>query len=351
MKYFMTLFLVSLLLLSCSQGENQAVNAKNKDLEKTKIGEKITKPKKLFSISEPIMPIWVDFDNNSNIYILDGYDFTIKKYNRDGKFLLKFGGKGLGPGELNSASSFTILDSLVVLADFPRKIYPLFNLKGKFIKDLKANKFVTCLNALTNEEIAGNVLSFEKEDDKMYLNIGIGKSDLAANVKVYYNQKCILDDNYQEADNTPIYVAAAGKFFITKRDFSNLKIDVLDSDGKKLYEVHKNYAAIPYTAEELEQMKKMYQDLKYKKYKYLVRSLNLDGKGRLWLEKHTQNERKSVQFDLFKDDKFIGSLNMGKVYDNSDQLSLYKHIFIKGNIMAIINELGEDNGVDIYRLN
>lgn len=56
-----------------------------------------------------INPARVKIDENSNIYILDWDDCSIKKFDQNGKFIAKYGKKGKGPGEFSQAFNFDVI--------------------------------------------------------------------------------------------------------------------------------------------------------------------------------------------------------------------------------------------------
>ncbi len=60
-----------------------------------KIGEMESEDENLLFV----FPISVARDGDGNLFVLDSRDFCIKKFDRNGNFLMKFGRQGQGPGE------------------------------------------------------------------------------------------------------------------------------------------------------------------------------------------------------------------------------------------------------------
>lgn len=92
----------------------------------------------------------VEVDSWGNIYVLDGKMTRIVKFDRDGKFILRFGKKGQGPGE------FGFPESMVLDSD--RNIYVLssgkvlvFDENGKYLQSFPYNFYGIDI-ALDNEE-------------------------------------------------------------------------------------------------------------------------------------------------------------------------------------------------------
>lgn len=84
-------------------------------------------------------PYWVKVDKFKNIYILDGGDFTIKKFSPEGRFSNRFGkGKGQGPGELLNPTDFTVaMNGDVWICDPIAGIITIFNPDGSIKQTIR----------------------------------------------------------------------------------------------------------------------------------------------------------------------------------------------------------------------
>lgn len=105
----------------------------------------------------------VEVDSWGNIYVLDGKMTRIVKFDRDGKFILRFGKKGQGPGE------FGFPESMVLDSD--RNIYVLssgkvlvFDENGKYLQSFPYNFYGLDI-ALDNEE---NLILLGPRDDGIF---------------------------------------------------------------------------------------------------------------------------------------------------------------------------------------
>lgn len=75
----------------------------------------------------------VKIDSFGNIYVLDVKMNRVAKYDRDGNFVLKFGKRGVGPGEFENPRTITLNSSgKVYVLDFRKVI--VFDDNGGFIK-------------------------------------------------------------------------------------------------------------------------------------------------------------------------------------------------------------------------
>jgi hypothetical protein len=66
-----------------------------------------------------LTPTRVMTDKNENIYVLDNIDCSVKKFNKNGFFLKKYGSKGHGPGEFELAWNYDISEEGEVVISSP----------------------------------------------------------------------------------------------------------------------------------------------------------------------------------------------------------------------------------------
>lgn len=55
--------------------------------------------------------------SNGNVIVLDRVDMDVKEYDRDGRFVRRFGRKGSGPGEFRSPNFLVVTDSTIRVRD------------------------------------------------------------------------------------------------------------------------------------------------------------------------------------------------------------------------------------------
>jgi hypothetical protein len=76
-------------------------------------------------------------DKDGYIWVLDSKMCKIKKYDRKGKLILSFGGKGEGPGEFFQPSSFTLDNGRIYVVDPFRRLVSVFSKNGKYENSFK----------------------------------------------------------------------------------------------------------------------------------------------------------------------------------------------------------------------
>lgn len=67
--------------------------------------------------SNLLYPVQIEIDKSNNIYVLDMKAHNVKKYNRYGDYIKKFGRSGRGPGEFMEPIRFSVLDGKIAVAD------------------------------------------------------------------------------------------------------------------------------------------------------------------------------------------------------------------------------------------
>lgn len=76
----------------------------------------------------------IAIDSNQNIYIVDGYNHCIQKFNSNLQFLIKWGTKGFGDGQFNTPTGIDIdEEDNIYIADFQNHRIQKFNANGEFI--------------------------------------------------------------------------------------------------------------------------------------------------------------------------------------------------------------------------
>jgi len=105
----------------------------------------------------------VKIDSLGNIFVLDVKMNKVVKYDRDGKYILRFGEKGVGPGEFEDPRSITLDSSgRVCVLDFQKVI--IFDEAGGLIKSFGLN-FMGIDMALNDK---GNLLILGARDNRLF---------------------------------------------------------------------------------------------------------------------------------------------------------------------------------------
>jgi len=124
---FLLIILLILVSIQCSRSENR-ITFKLKIF--TEYGRDTLSVKSLIGFISD-----VTIDSSGNVYVLDKFSKTIKKYQSDGQFVDEFGfGEGEGPGELLNPKSIQVDDlGNIYVTDINKKTLTVYNNKNKLV--------------------------------------------------------------------------------------------------------------------------------------------------------------------------------------------------------------------------
>ncbi|XP_065892478.1 E3 ubiquitin-protein ligase TRIM71-like [Dysidea avara] len=77
-------------------------------------------------------PLGVAFDSNNCLYVADTGNHRVQKFSMSGNFVLQFGHKGMGSGQLNKPHDITVHDGRAYIADSGNKCISVFKTDGQF---------------------------------------------------------------------------------------------------------------------------------------------------------------------------------------------------------------------------
>ena len=81
-------------------------------------------------------PRGIVFDSNNNLFVVDGNNHRIQKFDMRGNFLLQFGSKGAGAGQLSSPHGVALHNGRVYIADSGNKRISVFQTSGQFCHNI-----------------------------------------------------------------------------------------------------------------------------------------------------------------------------------------------------------------------
>jgi hypothetical protein len=309
-----------------------------------------------------IFPHDIAVDSQGNIYVLDSRLSSIKKFDKNGKFLTNIGNKGIGPGEMQTASQMLIHEDSIYVSDAETMQHLIFGTDGDFIRNLILEINIR-LNSMipVNSEIFISVMdSWDVREDGYYYTSDLHLRDFKFNVLKSLSRKVgkYEGENTNLHDFSTSFGVGKNQIYIAKNSTEEYTIDVLSATGDLLYKIKKNYRKIEMPEKDADEFAKSKKtadlddvDRKFKiKYKKAINDMSMfvDKNGYLLvqvpLERKKENEFDFV-VDAFKDGVFINRFKMdiGKGFDfyNSD----HKRWFI-GNRIYYQNR--EDNCVTVY---
>jgi len=107
----------------------------------------------------------IDVDDQGNIYVLEGGNCRLQKFDLTGQYLQTIGKKGQGPGEFEGPSRlFLDKENNIYISERRNRKIHMFNSKGKFVKSILLSDTTTDFSVTPDENIFG-VASIRTEEE------------------------------------------------------------------------------------------------------------------------------------------------------------------------------------------
>ena len=184
-------------------------------------------------------------DNGGKIYVLDRRESAIKVFDKKGKYLMKIGKQGQGPGEMNKPIGIKITkNNELMVEDVLNQRLIFFSLDGKFLRNLSTGKIFALSGVIIDSKgnfigrqlvPSGDKPSWEvkKFDSKLNPLFTIYSAEFKNPLQGKFNPFSYL--NYFEVDN---------KDFIYFGDCKEYEIKVFNPDGKLVKRILKEYKPV-----------------------------------------------------------------------------------------------------------
>jgi hypothetical protein len=198
----------------------------------------------------------LDVDGDGNIYILDRKDKKVKIFDSAGKFVKKFGEEGQGPGEMYMPVSLQVThNNEIVIGDAANQRLMFFSLEGEFLREmstaLKAQGLVLPLFDSQGDIIGQQVVVTEesqilrevrKYDSELNSLFTITSIDITSIVQGKINPFELVFF-YQLGKDNDIYCSNPNEY----------EIKVLNTDGKLVKRILKDYDSVKVTEKDKEE--------------------------------------------------------------------------------------------------
>ena len=298
-------------------------------------------------------------DKQGNLFILDSQENCVKKFDKNGKFVLKFGREGKGPGELINCYNMAVdPQGNIITNDLGNRRFTIFSNEGKYIKSYPYKTVVF------DFKIANDGKMFVETVDYVF------KGDSAGTLK-----KVVLLNNEFKNSNTiiselvkdrklvstgerkiPIINPFADTYFwnitpsskvvvVFTKDYKirfytssgNVEKEITHS-GKRLKVTEKDkeefFKGVTFSigGERVSELPKyIYDNTDFPNYKQYFNSMVLDGDGNILLKTYLK-EDEEFYYDVFSSDgKFLNNIMLPEeVYKRHNVISQNGIFVIKG---------------------
>ncbi len=198
-------------------------------------------------------PDIVETDSKGNIFIVEKFpdsEYFIYKFGVDGRFIMKFGRKGQGPGEIQGIWDLLLdkNDRILVSEPNANKVVE-FDTEGRFVKEMKVGPGLREVLPLAN----GNYLarrSRKKDTDAYGMYLCLFKPDFEEIKTVgFYDMSDLVPGKRQAGIIIPFYWRVAGNRIYVGNGGKAYDISVYDFDGNLVRKIRKDFNPVAYPGE------------------------------------------------------------------------------------------------------
>jgi len=297
------------------------------------------------SADEPLLanPMSLALDKKGNLYVLDFKNVAVKVFDPAGRFVRKFGRKGQGPGEFNTAFAINLAPNGDELMVQELKRLSFFNLDGLFLRWHPTKNIVTGAkidssghlylweHLRTATEFATRLIVMNSE--KSSVADEIVRLDFKRTERTRFDPECfwIVDDS-----NRLVFGNAASYEI---RDYG--------SDAKLKRRILRDFDPFPVTKKMIDDDRKLSRPpglsppTRYPSHLPAFRGFFPDDQGHVFVLtwEHTHDGRQDI-YDVFDvEGRYLGRVGLGAFYDR---------ILRGGKLYSIEPEAGGDKVVKRY---
>jgi len=336
LKFKISLILITLILTFNLSGNVELKNNIEtiKNPNKPALGEISFKLKLDLSISGKKFDFYeinmIAIDNKENIYALDQGNCCIFKFNKNGKYIMKIGRKGQGPGEFTYPSCIFIDDyQNIYVSDYNRRIH-IFDKNGRFLKNIplkysifdffidSENNIIAVSRIATKAGPEKAILKFNDKGEKIK---EIAKfSDVKPAIRKSDKGTPFVLTVYHRYNYWPyLYPLGEGEFvYAYPKEY---KIFIMNTDGDLKLIIEKEEVPQPINRKEKNFIikrienrlkrrgrkfpRKMIEEAcQFPRYRPFFKNILADDKGRIYVQKMKSviDKSKEVEFDIFSKD-------------------------------------------------
>lgn len=289
-------FLVSTVFLSCQKEKTYNFEVKDGVRYVHNLKPEIDKPTTGLEFIQQIgelepkdenymfnFPISVAVDEEGNIFILDAREYCVKKFSADGKYILRFGRLGQGPGEFEFPGAINCCGQRILVTSMP-SIFHLFDLSGQYIERFRLPRYQGLnMKFVNSDHVIAHAMSPRGENSKENKILKI--YDLQGNIIHEFGEPFLADtaDKTWQANFLNIAVDRQENIFISF--LHQNRIEKYSGTGKLLMKIDRE---LPYELEykyEKAEMEVEGRILDYIKanFPYVSRGIGVDSRDRIWV--------------------------------------------------------------------
>ena len=221
-------------------------------------------------------PCGIVFDDSNNLFVVDGYNHRVQKFDIGGKYLLQFGSKGAGPGQLSSPRGIALRNGRLYIADSGNKRVSIFQTTGQFCHTVGEQLLgipcdVTVTKDLLLVAVYGEycVHAFTLDGQSKGNFCTLQMPDRQTGLQFNYQQRNISNSNMY-----PFNITSDLNGFVVISKTCNQCIEIFDQDGTRVNSVVVNRG---------EQSGVSIGSVKVKKYHHYPLGVVVSPEGVVWV--------------------------------------------------------------------
>ncbi len=237
-------------------------------------------------------------DHEENIIIIDAGNYSIKKFDRTGKFILAFGNKGQGPGEFDFPFKVSVdSNNNIYIFDSPKNYVHVFSSHGDFLKGIRYDKeHYFPFDMLRN----GNIIMVNKDIDESRL-VFLMNSDSEI-ISDFGSKRQYKSNRLNYRGNLISFTEGLSGRLVLAFHNQN-RIDVHDSERNLLYKISRE---LPYVEDEDYRSSNPGKPNETLWTNCFSACVAEDGKNRIWISTVVDQENRgdpgSLMFEIYDED-------------------------------------------------
>ena len=301
-----------------------------------------------------------DIDSKGNIYLLNyrsNKDF-VYKYNKKGKFVISFGRKGQGPGEISRSIHLEInSEEQIAVTDITRRKLILFNKNGKLIEEIPSKLNFMRVHPLKNKNnlVWHQDLASTSSDYPVQTALSICDDKL---IKIRELDRFRLHKNRLAEGTEPLFSWSVTKdnIFIGHEN-RGYEILIFDLKGNLTKKIRKEYRqqkiSDEYKQDKINRLpERIRKRLDFPDYFPPYQGIMTDEMNRLFVMTYEQDKNsRDYIFDIFNQDGiFIGRKALPILFENGTVMAKIKKKYlyctsekVNGFKMLIIYKIKNQN--------
>ncbi len=175
-------------------------------------------------------PKGVSFDSNGYIYIVDGGNYRVQKFDSNGRFNLSFGKIGEYEGEFKNPVDVACLKDMIYVSDTALRKIAVFDHYGNYIKDIMMDEMVSPRGLNVNGD---NLIISDEKNGVIIYNVETGAKRIFSewnDGKIVRASSSMFDQDgfFYVLDTVPNRVYC---FSPAEKQYSNLEMEITSVDS------------------------------------------------------------------------------------------------------------------------